>query len=171
MASCSRACRAPRDRSAAEVLARFLRDLGLPDAAIPAGEVERAARYRTALAGRRVLIVLDDARDAAQVRPLLPGTAGCAVIVTSRRTLSGLSGATPLELGVLDEAEARELFTAIVTPRRVAAEPDAAAAVLASCAGLPLAIRIAASRLAAGPRGPSRTSRPGSPTSGAGWPS
>jgi tetratricopeptide (TPR) repeat protein len=134
-----------------EVLARFLRDLGLPDAAIPAGEVERAARYRTALAGRRVLIVLDDARDAAQVRPLLPGTAGCAVIVTSRRTLSGLSGATPLELGVLDETEARELFTAIVTPRRVAAEPDAAAAVLASCAGLPLAIRIAASRLAARP--------------------
>jgi hypothetical protein len=142
---------ATRPLPPSEVLARFLRDLGLPDAAIPAGEAERAARFRTALAGRRVLIVLDDARDAAQVRPLLPGTAGCAVIVTSRRTLSGLSGATPLELEVLDEAEARALFTAIVRPRRVAAEPDAAAAVLASCAGLPLAIRIAASRLAARP--------------------
>ncbi|HEX4091888.1 MAG TPA: tetratricopeptide repeat protein [Trebonia sp.] len=136
---------------ASEVLARFLRDLGVPDAAIPAGEADRAARYRTALAGRRVLIVLDDARDAAQVRPLLPGTAGCAVIVTSRGTLSGLSGATPLELGVLDEAESRELFTAIVGPARAAAEPSAVAAVLASCAGLPLAIQIAAGRLAARP--------------------
>jgi len=135
----------------AEVLARFLHDLGLPDAAIPAGEAERAAQYRTVLAGRRVLVVLDDARDAAQVRPLLPGTAGCGVIVTSRSALPGLSGATLLGLGVLDDGEARELFTAIVGPQRVAAEPDAAARVLASCAGLPLAVRIAASRLASRP--------------------
>ena len=98
-----------------------------------------------------MLIVLDDARDAAQVRPLLPGTAGCAVIVTSRRTLSGLSGATPLELGVLDETEARELFTAIVSAAPGSGRARGGEAVLASCAGLPLAIRIAASRLAARP--------------------
>lgn len=137
--------------SPAEVLARFLRDLGVPDAAIPAGEAERAARYRTLLAGRRVLIVLDDARDAAQVRPLLPGTAGCAVLVTSRSTLPGLPGTALLNLGVLDQSEAGDLFGAIIGTDRAAAEPDATAAVLACCAGLPLAVRIIASRLASRP--------------------
>lgn len=135
----------------AEVLARFLRDLGVPDAAIPAGEAERAARYRTLLAGRRMLIVLDDARDAAQVRPLLPGTAGCAVLVTSRSTLPGLPGAALLSLEALDQSEAGDLFGAIIGAGRAAAEPDATAAVLACCAGLPLAVRITASRLASRP--------------------
>jgi len=134
-----------------EVLARFLRDLGVPDVAIPAGEAERAARFRTLLAGRRVLVALDDARDAGQVRPLLPGTAGCGVIVTSRNTLPGLPGSALLDLEVLDQAEARELFRVIVGPERAAAEPEATASVLASCGGLPLAIRIAASRLASRP--------------------
>jgi tetratricopeptide (TPR) repeat protein len=134
-----------------EVLAWFLRGLGMPDSAIPASEAERAARYRTLLAARRMLIVLDDARDAAQVRPLLPGITTCAVIVTSRRALPDLAGAALLDLDVLDQDEARAMFTAIVGPERAAAEPDAAAAVLACCAGLPLAIRIAATRLAARP--------------------
>ncbi|MGH3409043.1 MAG: ATP-binding protein, partial [Streptosporangiaceae bacterium] len=134
-----------------EVLARFLRDLGVPDVAIPAGEAERAARFRTLLAGRRVLVALDDARDAGQVRPLLPGIAGCGVIVTSRNTLPGLPGSALLDLEVLDQAEARELFRVIVGPERAAAEPEATASVLASCGGLPLAIRIAASRLASRP--------------------
>jgi tetratricopeptide (TPR) repeat protein len=135
----------------ADVLAGFLRDLGVPDAAISAAQAERAARFRTLLAARRMLIVLDDARDAAQVRPLLPGTAGCAVIVTSRNTLPGLAGAALLGLDVLDADEARGLFNAIVGPQRAAAEPDATASVLACCAGLPLAVRIAASRLASRP--------------------
>ena len=100
-----------------EVLARFLRDLGVPDVAIPAGEAERAARFRTLLAGRRVLVALDDARDADQVRPLLPGTAGCGVIVTSRNTLPGLPGSALLDLEVLDQAEAWELFRVIVGRR------------------------------------------------------
>ncbi len=134
-----------------EVLAWFLRALGVPDSAIPVGEAERAARYRTLLAARRMLIVLDDARDGAQVRPLLPGTTTCAVIATSRRALADLAGAALLDLGVLDQDEARALFTTIVGPERAAREPAAAAEVLACCGGLPLAIRIAATRLAARP--------------------
>ena len=134
-----------------EVVARFLRDLGDRDAAIPAGEEERAARYRSLLAGRKVLVVLDDARDAAQVRPLLPGSAGCAVIVTSRNMLPDLPGATPLGLGVLGPDEALTLFSAIIGVPRAAAEPDATARVLACCAGLPLAIRVAGGRLASRP--------------------
>ena len=135
----------------ADVLARFLRDLGLPDAGIPADEAERAARYRTLVADRAMLIVLDDARDAAQVRPLLPGTERCAVIVTSRNALHGLPGAVRLDLDVLDPGEARALFGVIIGAPRAAAEPDATASVLGSCAGLPLAVRIAASRLASRP--------------------
>jgi DNA-binding SARP family transcriptional activator len=135
----------------AEVLARFLRDLGVPDAAIPAGQAERAARYRTLLTDRRMLIVLDDARDAAQVRPLLPGTAGCAVLITSRSALPGLPGTALLNLAALDQPEASDLFSAIIGADRAAAEPDATAAVLACCAGLPLAVRITASRLASRP--------------------
>lgn len=134
-----------------DVLARFLRDLGVPDAGIPAGEEERAARYRTLLADRRMLIVLDDAGDAAQVRPLLPGTAGCGVLITSRSTLPGLPGKALLNLEVLDQSEAGDLFGAIIGADRAAAEPDATSAVLASCAGLPLAVRIIASRLASRP--------------------
>jgi tetratricopeptide (TPR) repeat protein len=142
---------ATRPLRPAEVLARFLRDLGVPDTAIPAGEAERAARFRTLLAGRRMLILLDDARDVSQVRPLLPGTAGCAVIVTSRSALPGLPGSTLLDLEVLDQDAAQALFCAIGGPDRAAAEPAATASLLASCDGLPLAIRIAASRLASRP--------------------
>jgi DNA-binding SARP family transcriptional activator len=135
----------------AEVLSRLLRDLGDLDEAIPAAEEERAARYRSLLADREMLIVLDDARDAAQVRPLLPGSAGCAVIVTSRGMLSGLAGAIQLRLDALGPRDASDLFAAIIGPPRATAEPEATAAVLASCAGLPLAIRIVASRLASRP--------------------
>ena len=97
----------------AEVLGRFLRDLGLDDEEVPADEPERVARYRTLLASRRMLIVLDDAADTAQVRLLLPGTATSGVIITSRRSLAGLPGTTLLDLEVLGDGEARELFGAI----------------------------------------------------------
>jgi DNA-binding SARP family transcriptional activator len=135
----------------AEVLARLLRDLGVPAAHVPADADERAARYRSLLAGRRALIVFDDARDAAQVRPLLPGAAGCAVIVTSRARLADLVGAQRVDLAELDRGEARELFTRIVGADRVCAEPDAVEQILRSCSGLPLAIRIVAAKLAARP--------------------
>jgi DNA-binding SARP family transcriptional activator len=130
-----------------EVLARFLRDLGVDGARVPVDGEERAAMFRTRLAERQMLTVLDDARDAAQVRPLLPGTGSCAVIVTSRHRLPDLAGSRLIDLDVLDDDEAAELFTRIIGPERAEGEPEAVREVLAACAGLPLAIRIAGARL------------------------
>src|ERR1700733_12735692 len=115
-----------------EVLARFLRDLGVDGARIPVDAEERAALYRTRLAERQMLIVLDDARNAAQVRPLLPGTGSCAVIVTSRHRLSDLAGSRLVDLDVLDDAEATELFMRIIGAERADAEPDAVRDVVAT---------------------------------------
>ena len=136
----------------AEVLAGFLRDLGVDGGKIPAGEQERAALYRTQLARRRVLILLDDAKDAAQVRTLLPGSAPCAVVVTTRNRTPFLVSTGFADLAVLQDPEARELFSRIIGDARLAAEPDAAAEVVRACAGLPLAIRICAARLATRPQ-------------------
>ncbi|MFF7858691.1 BTAD domain-containing putative transcriptional regulator [Streptomyces sp. NPDC007904] len=131
------------------VLGTFLRALGTADSAIPDSLEERAALYRSVLDGRRVLVLLDNARDAAQVRPLLPGTAGCAALVTSRVRMVGLAGAHLIDLDVMSPDEALTLFTRIVGEERVASEREAALDVVAACGFLPLAIRIAASRLAA----------------------
>ncbi|MFD7878353.1 BTAD domain-containing putative transcriptional regulator [Streptomyces sp. NPDC059766] len=131
------------------VLGFFLRALGTADPAIPDSLEERAALYRSVLDGRRVLVLLDNARDAAQVRPLLPGTAGCAALVTSRVRMVDLAGAHLVDLDVMSPDEALSLFTKIVGEERVAAEREAALDVVAACGFLPLAIRIAASRLAA----------------------
>ncbi|MFD3945954.1 BTAD domain-containing putative transcriptional regulator [Streptomyces sp. NPDC058579] len=131
------------------VLGAFLRALGTPDSAIPDSLEERAALYRSTLDGRRVLVLLDNARDAAQVRPLLPGTAGCAALVTSRIRMVDLAGAHLVDLDVMSPEEALQLFTRIVGEERVSAEREAALDVVAACGFLPLAIRIAASRLAA----------------------
>jgi tetratricopeptide (TPR) repeat protein/transcriptional regulator with XRE-family HTH domain len=132
-----------------EALGRFLRSLGVDGGMIPSGVEERAALYRSRLAGRRVLVVLDDAADQAQVRPLLPGSPGCAVLVTSRARLAGLAGARLVHLDVLEVDQATELLARIAGPGRVAADPAAAAAIVAACGGLPLAVRIAGARLAA----------------------
>jgi len=132
-----------------EVLARFLRDLGVDGARVPVDAEERAAMYRTRLAERQMLIVLDDARDAAQIRPLLPGTGSCAVIVTSRHRLYDLVGSQLVDLDVLDDREAADLFARIIGAERAGAEPGAVRDVLTVCAGLPLAIRIAGARLTA----------------------
>ncbi|MFJ7588261.1 BTAD domain-containing putative transcriptional regulator [Streptomyces sp. NPDC097617] len=131
------------------VLGSFLRALGTPDTAIPDSSADRAALYRSILDGRRVLVLLDNARDAAQVRPLLPGTAGCAALVTSRVRMAGLAGAHLVDLDVMSPEEALQLFTRIVGEERVRAERQAALDVVGACGFLPLAIRIAASRLAA----------------------
>ncbi|ARZ69558.1 tetratricopeptide repeat protein [Streptomyces sp. HU2014] len=131
------------------VLGAFLRALGTPDNAIPEGLQERAALFRSTLDGRRVLTLLDNARDAAQIRPLLPGTEGCAALVTSRSRMVDLAGAHLVDLDVMSPEEALVLFTRIVGTERVGAERDAAMDVVAACGFLPLAIRIAASRLAA----------------------
>ncbi|MFM9368350.1 BTAD domain-containing putative transcriptional regulator [Streptomyces sp. Da 82-17] len=130
------------------VLGAFLRALGTADSAIPDTLEERAALYRSLLDGRRVLVLLDNARDAAQVRPLLPGTEGCAALITSRVRMVDLAGAHLVDLDVMSPEEALQLFTRIVGEERVASEREAALDVVAACGFLPLAIRIAASRLA-----------------------
>jgi DNA-binding SARP family transcriptional activator len=135
-----------------DVLARFLRELGVSDHDIPASAEERETAYRSLLAGKRMLILLDNAADEAQVRPLLPGAGRSAVLVTSRSRLAGLDGARILGLGTLGEADALALLAAVCGPDRVAADPQASRDVVAACAGLPLAIRIAAARLASRPR-------------------
>ena len=138
----------PNPVPAGDVLARFLRDLGVDGRDIPVDEAERAARYRTTLARRRMLIVLDNARDAAQVRPLLPGTASSAVLVTTRSRLPDLASTKLVDLNVLSDDEALKLFVKVVGEERTAAEPEATTELLDACAGLPLAIRICAARLA-----------------------
>ncbi len=135
----------------ADVLGRLLRRLGVDGAAIPEDPDERAELYRARLDGRRVLIVLDNAADEPQVRPLLPGSPACAVIVTARRRLTGLAGAVRIELDAFDDAQAAELLTRVAGAERVAAEPAAAERVATLCDRLPLALRIAAARLAAKP--------------------
>ncbi|WP_369223368.1 BTAD domain-containing putative transcriptional regulator [Streptomyces sp. R39] len=139
----------PRAAEPETVLGSFLRALGTPDASIPDSLDDRAALYRSVLDGRRVLVLLDNAKDAAQVRPLLPGTEGCAALVTSRVRMVDLAGAHLVDLDVMSPDEALQLFTKIVGAERVAAERKAALDVVAACGFLPLAIRIAASRLAA----------------------
>ncbi|MEU9922411.1 BTAD domain-containing putative transcriptional regulator [Streptomyces griseoluteus] len=139
----------PRPAEPQTVLGSFLRALGTADSAVPESLEERAALYRSVLDGRRVLVLLDNAKDAAQVRPLLPGTEGCAALVTSRVRMVGLAGAHLVDLDVMSPEEALALFTKIVGEERVATEKEAALDVVAACGFLPLAIRIAASRLAA----------------------
>jgi len=138
---------------ASEALGGFLAALGLPRPQIPAGTEDRAAAFRSMLAGRRVLIVLDNACDAGQVRPLLPGEPGCLVLVTSRDALAGLvarDGARRVLLDVLPPAEAVALLRALIGPR-VQAEPTAAARLADLCCYLPLALRVAAELAAARP--------------------
>ncbi|MER6204654.1 BTAD domain-containing putative transcriptional regulator [Streptomyces sp. NPDC001642] len=139
----------PRSVDPESVLELFLQGLGIAPSAIPSSLEGKAALYRSVLDGRRVLVLLDNARDAAQVRPLLPGTEGCAALVTSRVRMVDLAGAHLVDLDVMSPEEALQLFTRIVGAERVAAEREAALDVVAACGFLPLAIRIAASRLAA----------------------
>jgi DNA-binding SARP family transcriptional activator/DNA polymerase III delta prime subunit len=142
----------PRDGS--EALGELLRALGVPPSAIPEHTEERAARYRSLLSDRRILVTLDDAASQAQVAPLLPGTDRSAAIVTSRQRLTGLAVAGRVDLDLLDEAEAVELLGRIAGPDRMAAQPAAARRILDCCGRLPLAIRIAGARLAARPSWP-----------------
>ncbi|WP_432931745.1 BTAD domain-containing putative transcriptional regulator [Microbispora sp. CA-135349] len=138
-----------------EVLGRFLKALGVRQDALPAATAERAELYRGLLAGRRVLVLLDDAAGEGQVRPLLPGGTG-GVLITSRNRLGGLSGVRRTDLDVLEPAEAVELLARIVGTERVAAEEAVARVIVDLCGRLPLAIRIAGARLATRQRWPLR---------------
>ncbi len=140
----------------ADALAGFLRALGVPGQDIPPDADERAARYRSLLAGRRMLVLLDNAGSAEQVRPLLPGSPACAVVVTSRDSLSGLvarDGARRLDLDLLPPADADILLTALIGDR-AAADPATTAALAEQCSRLPLALRVAAELAVARPTVP-----------------
>jgi DNA-binding SARP family transcriptional activator/tetratricopeptide (TPR) repeat protein len=139
-------------RSADEVIDGFLTALGTDQATIPVSLDARQAAYRTALAGRRFLVLLDDAKDSAQVLPLLPGSAGCAVLITSRTHLADLAGGRLIELAGLDSDDALELLTSRVGAARLLSDLDAAKEIADACAGLPLALTIAAARLASRPK-------------------
>ncbi len=138
----------------AAALDQLLRALGVPRAGIPSTLDERIAAYRSRLADRRVLLVLDNAADEHQVRPLLPGTRAAAVLVTSRSALAGLEGTQVVPVGVLDRDEALRLLRRAVGDARVAAQPAGAAAIVDRCGRLPLALRVAAARLVGRPHWP-----------------
>jgi tetratricopeptide (TPR) repeat protein len=133
-----------------EALSMLLRSMGMPPDQIPVVETEASARYRSLLADRRVLVVLDNARSAHQVRPLLPGSPGCLALVTSRDRLAGLvarDGAQRIVLDVLAASEAQALLTRLLGRERVETEPEAVDDLARACAYLPLALRIAAAIL------------------------
>ncbi|WP_169816344.1 ATP-binding protein [Nocardia miyunensis] len=134
-----------------EVVAGFLRELGVDGTDIPQDVDERARRYRACLAGRRVLVLLDNATDETQLRPLLPGTPSSAVLVTSRSHMTALSGPHAVHLGVLPSSHAIDLLTTLIGTKRASAEPDAVAEVVQLCGCLPLALRIAGARLMSRP--------------------
>ena len=137
-----------------EAVCGFLTALGAPPARIPADTDGQAALYRTLLVGRRMLIVLDNAQNAEQVRPLLPGSPGCLVLVTSRNRLTGLAaadGAHLITLGVLTEPESRDLLSVNLGAGRAMAEPEAVSELIGLCGRLPLALRGVAARAIACP--------------------
>lgn len=142
----------PRDTRA--VLREFLLALGVPVERMPGTPTALGARYRELTAGRRLLVVLDNAVDSEQIRPLLPGGDDCVTLVTSRDRLDGLvatDAARPVTVGALPTGDATTLLAAVLGPESVAAEPEAAARLAGLCDGLPLALRVAAARLATRP--------------------
>lgn len=141
----------------AETLRGFLTALGVEREKVPLGMGERIALYRSLLSGRRVLVVLDNAADAGQVRPLLPGGGRCLVLVTSRDRMTGLiasQGAHPIRLGPFSPAEAHDMLRGRIGPERADADPDAVGLVVERCGRLPLALAVAAARAAANPELP-----------------
>lgn len=143
-----------RPRDPAEVLGELLRTCGVPGSAIPQSYAERVVVFRSTIADRRVLIMADDAASSEQVEPLLPGTPGCALIVTSRMRLQGLAGAAHIPLDVMTDEEAGHLLAGLVGHERAAAEPSSVEALAEACGHLPLALRIAGAKLATRQRWP-----------------
>jgi tetratricopeptide (TPR) repeat protein len=134
-----------------EALGRMLRALGVEPAQLPSEVEEAATRFRSLATGRKLLLVLDNAASAEQVRPLLPGSPTCGVLITGRHVLATLEGTRCLRLGVLPPNQALELLARIAGAERIAADPEAAVQLVRRCGYLPLAIRIAGARLVARP--------------------
>ncbi|MBV9447411.1 MAG: hypothetical protein JO345_16135 [Streptosporangiaceae bacterium] len=140
-----------RPLDTATILTKLLKSLGMEEDAIPSGIEDLIALYRHTLAGTRTLILLDDAADERQVRPLVPGVAGCGLLVTSRSHLAALGGVQRVELDVFTREQSIELLSKIVGADRVAAEEVAVRRIVELCGNNPLAVRISAARLAARP--------------------
>ncbi|PWK63390.1 DNA-binding SARP family transcriptional activator [Streptomyces sp. CG 926] len=141
-------------RDTVAVLREFLLALGVPVERMPGSPAALGARYRELTTGRRLLVVLDNAAGSEQIRPLLPGGDDCVTLVTSRERLDGLvatDAARPVTVGTLPAADSTALLAAVLGPESVAAEPEAAARLAVLCDGLPLALRVAAARLATRP--------------------
>ncbi|WP_198655346.1 ATP-binding protein [Streptomyces geranii] len=140
--------------TSAEAVRAFLDAFEVPAERVPAGAEAQVGLYRSLCAGKRLLVLLDNARDAEQVRPLLPGAPGCLALVTSRNQLTGLvaaEGAHPLRVDLLTMTEARELLTHRLGPARLAEDPGAVTEIINRCARLPLALSIVAARAATDP--------------------
>jgi tetratricopeptide (TPR) repeat protein/transcriptional regulator with XRE-family HTH domain len=140
-----------------EAVRSVLDALDVPENRVPVGLDAQAALYRSLLADRRMLVLLDNASDVDQVRPLLPGSPGCLVLVTSRNQLTGLvagAGAVPLALDLLDPVDARDLLARRIGMERIAADPAAADTIIEQCARLPLALAVVAARAAIAPEVP-----------------
>ncbi len=140
-----------------DALRFILVSLGVPPSRVPADPEGRAALYRSMADGKRLLIVLDNATGTAQIRPLLPGSPSCLVVVTSRNELNGLvaaDGAVPVNLDVLDRDEAREMLDVRLGADRIGGDPQSADEIITACAGLPLALGIAVGRAAGRPKRP-----------------
>ena len=144
----------PTPTSASAALWEALQTLGTSSGDIADATQQRAAAYRSRLAGRKMLIILDEAASPEQVRPLLPGTAGCALILTSRTRLAGLVPDHSIRLEPMEHRDALHLLIRIIGQRRATAAPDAAGLIVDACGGFPLAVRIAGQRLAARPHRP-----------------
>ncbi|MFF4038462.1 BTAD domain-containing putative transcriptional regulator [Streptomyces sp. NPDC001816] len=134
-----------------QVLRDLLHTLGVGNAVMPDSQEDLARFYRSRVSDRRLLVVVDNATAAEQVRPLLPGTSGCGVLITARGRLAAVEGVHSLDLHELSDDESRQLLSRIVGEARMAAEPGAVSTVLEQCAGHPLALRISGARLAARP--------------------
>ncbi len=134
-----------------EALARLLAELSTAGSVLPEGLDQRSEKYRALLADQRILVVLDNAADAAQIRPLLPGTGSCAVIVTGRSRVASSFATHVVELGILSREHALELLRRVAGPERPTAEPEAARRLVDYCGWLPLAVSIVAAKLAAKP--------------------
>ncbi|WP_121156522.1 AfsR/SARP family transcriptional regulator [Micromonospora pisi] len=143
--------------SEVDVVARALRAFGVPAGAVPASPEERVGRYRSLVAARRTLVVVDNVTDAKQVQPLIPAGRASALITIARRRLTTLDGARHVPLGPLSQADAYEVVAALAGTERLAADPAAAAELIGLCDGLPLALRIVGARLAGRPLWPVRT--------------
>lgn len=140
-----------------ELLGRFLRALGMPAVDLPDDTDERTELYRMAVADRRMVVVLDNARNEGQVRRLLPGSGACLVLITSRSRLAGLAGAEPVELGYLSADQSVEMLGRIIGADRLASDLAAATRIALLCGGVPLAVRVAGAKLLARTHWPLRT--------------